>query len=89
MVLIVDLAAQSSFDPEHVAAVLGLTPAESLVAVALTAGATAREIAAATSRREATVRELLKRVHVKLGISRRADLVRTVLTAREVPGPRR
>ena len=89
MVLIVDPAAQSSFDPEHVAAVLGLTPAESRVAVALTAGATAREIAAATSRREATVRELLKRVHVKLGISRRADLVRTVLTAREVPGPRR
>ena len=88
-VLIVDPAAQSSFDPEHVAAVLGLTPAESRVAVALTAGATAREIAAATSRREATVRELLKRVHVKLGISRRADLVRTVLTAREVPGPRR
>ena len=85
MVLIVSPAAQPGLDPEHVSGVLGLTPAESRVAVALTEGATAREIAAATSRQESTVRELLKRVHVKLGISRRADLVRTVLTAVEVP----
>ena len=89
MVLIVDPAAQPGMDPEHVAAVLGLTLAESRVAVALAEGATAREIAAATSRKEATVRELLKRVHVKLGISRRADLVRTVLTIGEVPRPQR
>ena len=88
-VRIVDPAAKPGLDPEHVAAVLGLTPAESRVAVALAEGATAGEIAAATNRKEATVRELLKRVHVKLGISRRADLVRTVLTTGEVPGPRR
>ena len=79
LVLIVDPAEKPRMDPEHVAAALGLTPAESGVAVAVAEGATAREIAAATSRREATVRELLKRVHVKLGISRRADLVRAVL----------
>ena len=89
MVLIVDPGAQTGLDPEHVAAVLGLTLAESRVAVALAEGATAREIAAATSRKEATVRELLKRVHVKLGISRRADLVRTVLTIGAVPRPQR
>ena len=38
-----------------------------------------REIAEATHRAESTVRELLKRIHVKLDVSRRADLVRMVL----------
>ena len=55
------------------------------MAVAVAKGATAREIAVATKRREATVRELLKRVHVKLGISRRADLVRAVLSVGAFP----
>ena len=79
LMLIVDPEAKPRIDPERVAAVLGLTPAEARVAVALAAGATTKEIAATTQRAENTVRELTKRVHVKLGISRRADLVRMVL----------
>ena len=84
-VLIVDPAAKPRTDLKHVAAALGLTLAESEVAIAVAKGATAREIAVATKRREATVRELLKRVHVKLGISRRADLVRAVLSVGAFP----
>ena len=80
MVLIVDPRATPSIDPEHVAAVLGLTPAESRVAVALAEGMTMRDIAAATHRAESTVRELVKRIHVKLDVSRRADLVRIVVS---------
>ena len=86
LVLIVDPAAKPSIDPEHVAMTLGLTPAESRVAVALAEGATMRDIAAATRRADSTVRELVKRIHVKLGISRRADLVRMVLSVGTGPG---
>ena len=78
-------AAKQVADPRDVAAALGLTLAESRVACSTVDGATAREIAATTGRRESTVRELLKRVHVKLGISRRADLVRAVLSIGAIP----
>ena len=80
MVLVVDPRATPSIDPEHVAAALGLTPAESRVAVALAEGKTMRDIAAATHRAESTVRELVKRIHVKLDVSRRAHLVRMVVS---------
>ena len=85
LVLIVDPGAKPRTDPEHVATTLGLTPAESRVAVALTEGATMKEIAAATHRAESTVRELVKRIHLKLGVSRRAELVRMV----PLPGRKR
>ena len=81
LVLVVDPAARPRIDPERVAAALDLTPAESRVAAALAAGGTVPTIAAATQRAEYTVRELVKRIHVKLDVSRRADLVRTVLLA--------
>ena len=88
LVLIVDPDAHPSIDPERVAEMLGLTPAESRIAAALAEGATVREIAMATRRAESTVRDLLKHIHVKLGVSRRADLVRRVLLAVIAPGPR-
>jgi len=46
-----------------------------------------RDIATATHRAESTVRELVMRIHVKLNVSRRADLVRMVLSlvARQSP----
>lgn len=81
LVLVVDPMVNPAIDPEHVASTLGLTLTESRVAVALAYGTTAREIAADTDRAETTIRELVKRVHAKLGVSRRADLVRTVLSA--------
>lgn len=39
-----------------------------------------RSIAATTHRAESTVRELVTRIHLKLGVSRRAELVRMVLS---------
>ena len=80
LVVVVDPAAQAGIDPESVAAGLGLTPAEGRVASALAEGATMRDIATATHRAESTVRELVKRIHLKLNISRRADLVRMVMS---------
>ncbi len=47
------------------------------------------DIAAATHRAESTVRELAKRIHLKLNISRRADLVRMVLSLAARQSPRR
>ncbi|WP_419165815.1 helix-turn-helix transcriptional regulator [Candidatus Palauibacter sp.] len=51
-----------------VEAVLGLTPAESRVVAARTAGQSVVEIAEGLSCAESTVRTHLKRVHRKLGI---------------------
>ena len=88
LVLVVDPGGKASVSAERVAATLGLTLAEGRVAVALAEGATARGIAADTGRKDSTVRELVKRIHVKLGISRRADLVRAVLSVGAGPGAR-
>ena len=88
LVLVVDPGAKAGVSAERVAATLGLTPAEGSVAVALAEGATARDIAADTGRTASTIRELVKRIHVKLGVSRRADLVRTVLSVGADPGAR-
>ena len=87
LLLIVDPAAHPCIEPEHVAASLGLTRAEGEVAVALAEGATVRAIAAARHRAESTVHEQVKRIHVKLDISRRADLVRMVLSLAGGQGP--
>jgi len=88
LVVIVDPCAQPVLDAEHVAATLGLTRAESRVAAELAAGATVRDIAATTFRRESSVRWLIKRIHAKLGVSRQADLVRMVLALTGGPAPR-
>lgn len=79
LVLIVDPAMHPCIDTERVAATLGLTGAESAVAVALASGKSVREIAAATNRKESSVRWLIKQIHAKLRISRNTDLVRMVL----------
>ncbi|MDD9987932.1 MAG: helix-turn-helix transcriptional regulator [Spirochaetaceae bacterium] len=87
LVVVVDPAAKAGIDPESVAAGLGLTRAEGRVASALAQGATMRDIAT-THRAESTVRELVKRIHLKLNISRRADLVRMVLSLAASQSPR-
>ena len=88
LVLIVDPAAKPRLEAEQVAATLGLTRAESRVAVALAEGASVREIATTTGRQESSVRWLVKQVHAKLEIPRNADLVRMVLAAAWGTGPR-
>ena len=63
---------------------LGLTTAESQVAVLLSEGTTARDIATATNRQASTIYTLIKRAYRKLGISRQAELVRLVLSLADV-----
>ena len=88
LALIVEPGSHPPIDADHVAAVLGLTPAESRVAAWLAEGRTVREIAAETRRQESSVRWLVKQVYTKQGISRQADLVRLVLSL-AAPQPRR
>ncbi|MCY3846788.1 MAG: LuxR C-terminal-related transcriptional regulator [Acidobacteria bacterium] len=83
VVLIRDLARKPRIDEDAVASALGLTPSEGSVAAMLAGGYTLREIAAATGRREGTIRWHLKQIFAKQGVSRQADVVRLVLT---VPG---
>ena len=78
--LVVDPAARPPVDPDLAAAVLGLTPAESRVAVALATGQTVAGIAHAQGCAESTVRTHLKRLYRKQGIRRQTELVRRLLS---------
>ena len=83
LVLLTEPGYVSRLDASLVAAALGLTPAESYVAVCMAEGKTVREIAAATRRTEGSVYWYLKLIYRKLGISRQVDLVRLVLSVGE------
>ncbi len=83
LVLIVEPGRRSRIDPGLVAETLGLTLAESQVAVWVAEGQTVREIAAATGRTEATIRYHLHQISQKQGVSRQADLVRLMLSLAE------
>ena len=87
VVLVVDPASRASIDPDVVAAALGLTPAESRVAVLLAEGNTIRGIAIATGRSQDAVRWHLKHIFRKRGISRQVELVKLVLSLADVPRP--
>ena len=79
LVLIVEPDRPPRLDVGLVGEALGLSPAESQVAVMLSEGRAVREIAAATGRLPGTVHDLTKNAYKKLGISRQVDLVRLVL----------
>ncbi len=83
LVLLVEPGRQSRIDPSLAAETLGLTPAESQVAVWLAEGKTVREIAVETKRQERSIHWHLQQIYHKLGISRQADLVRLVLSVVE------
>ena len=83
LVLLVEPGNRPRIDPNLVATTLGLTPAESRIAVWLTEGRTVREIATATGRRESSIHWHLRQMYLKLDISRQADLVRLVLSVAE------
>ena len=74
---------QPRIDPAVVAATLGLTAAESQVAVCLAEGRSVRDIAVATGRKESSIHWHLKQIYHKRGFSRQADLVRLVLSISE------
>ena len=76
LVLVVDPASQTRVDPAVAAAALGFTGMESRVAVLLAEGMNVREVAAATGRRESTIRAHVKHMFSKHGLTRQADLVR-------------
>ena len=87
LVLVVDPDSRPRIDPGLVGEVMGLTPAESRLAVMLAEGHTLREIASATGRTEGTVRWHLKQIFHKQGISRQPELVRRVLSLERIPDP--
>ena len=78
LVLVVDPAHGVAIDPALAAAALGLTGMESRVAVLLAQGMSVGQIAAATGRKESTIRSHVKRMFTKHGFSRQAELVRLV-----------
>ena len=80
LVLIVDPSSQHRIAPALVAKTLGLTPAESQVAVWLAEGKSVNEIAIATGRSRDSIYWHLKQIYRKQHVSRQADLVRLVLS---------
>ena len=89
IVLVVEPEKQASADPELVGDALGLTRAESRVAVMLAEGYTPRDIAEATGRSIGTVRWHLKQIFVKNRISRQAELVQLVRSVSVIGSDRR
>lgn len=81
IVVILDPWRRALLSPEQVAKSLGLTPAESRVAVSLAEGMTVREVAETTNRKPQSVRWLLQQALCKTWCSRQADLVRLVLAS--------
>ena len=80
LVLVVDPALRPRVDPDLAAAALGLTPAESRVAVAIASGDTVARIALTLGCAESTVKTHVKRVYRKLGIHKQTELVQRVLS---------
>ena len=80
LVLIVESGNLPGIDPDLVAAILGFTPAEGRVSVLLAEGRAVHNIAATIGCQENTVLYHVKQMHRKLGISRRAELVRLVMS---------
>lgn len=87
LVLVVDPESQVRIDPEVVSEALGLTSAESTLAVMLASGHSVSRIAAQTNRSEGTVRWHLKRIFRKQRVARQADLVRRILALNGFPRP--
>ena len=83
LVLLVEPGRHPRLDPDVVTRTLGLTPAESQVAVWLADGKNVRDIALTTGLTEGAIYWHLKQIYKKLPISRQVDLVRLVLSIAE------
>ncbi len=84
LVLIVEPDRRRRVNADLVAAALGLTPAESRVAVGLAEGGSVAQMAEATQRTKGAIYWHLKQIYQKLGISRQVDLIRVVLSIAEL-----
>ena len=83
LVLIVEPGRHPRLDPDLVATISRLTPAESQVAVWLADGKHVRDIALTMGLTEGAIYWHLKQIYQKLPISRQVDLVRLVLSIAE------
>ena len=88
LVLVVDPANGTVIDQTEAAEALGLTRMESRVAVLLSQGLSVHQIAAATGRKESTIRSHVKHMFAKHGLSRQAELVRLVQSVAASPQAR-
>ena len=88
LVLAVDPADRTGFDPGRVAKALGLTPAESRVAVSLAEGKTIDDIATETGRSRTTVKWHIRHIYAELGVSRPIELAQLVASLADIPGVR-
>ena len=88
LVLAVDPADRTGFDPARVGKALGLTPAESRVAVSLAEGKTIDDIAAETGRSRTTVKWHIRHIYAELGVSRPIELAQLVASLADLPGAR-
>ena len=88
LVLVVDPAGGADIDPGVVAAALDLTGMQSRVAVLLAQGMSVPEIAAATGRKESTIRTHVKQAFARHGLTRQAELVRLVRSLAGTPETR-
>ena len=89
LVLVVDPADRVRIDPALVQSVLGLSPAETEIAVLLAQGRTLRQIAQTTGRGYNTVRTHLTHTFSKLGVSRQFEVAQLVLALSSLPSQRR
>ena len=83
LILIVEPKSQHRIDPGLVARTLGLTPAETQLAVGLAEGKSVGDMAEATGHTKAAIYWHLQRIYEKHSLSRQADLVRLVLSLAE------
>ena len=86
LVLVVDPYSRLPVDRVLVEAALGLSPAESRVAVLLAEGRTVREVAASTGRSENTIRWHVRQIFAKQGITRLDQLLALVRSLAGVSG---
>lgn len=88
LVLLSDPAARPGLDPGRVAAALGLTPAESRIAVLIARARSIDDIAAATGRSRTTVKWHIRNIYEKHGLRRQVELAQLVLSLAGLPGMR-
>ena len=80
LVLAFDPADRTGIDPERVREVLGLTRAESYIAVLLAQGKTIDDIAAETGRSRTTIKWHIRHIYAKHGLSRQMELAQLVMS---------
>ena len=88
LVLAVDPADRTGMDPRRVGKALGLTPAQSRVAVALAEGRTIDRIAAESGRSRNTVKWHIQHIYAELGVSRQIELAQLIASLADLPGAR-